>query len=276
MSTKQLVAGAAIVGGLGLNLVGLAVNADASPPVVSNEPDPPGPTFTIEPAPSAPSSDIASDPGTASSTDTGSAVSGGPPSDLGVGAPSDLPPTLDVPNSPPPIAGPTGPGGPPDQSAGAPSDLPIPSGPPRIEGPTNPAGPSAANAPQGAPLNPGPSDPNSAPADLGHGCRPLWCPHPPNPPDPPSQPYWPWPDPFWPETSDPWESTTVLPSPCVGPPPRPDAPPPPPFQYGGQPVSPAFDGGLRQWGFWYFGSWVPLFGSECQMPANTGTAEPHT
>jgi hypothetical protein len=45
---------AAIVGGVGLYLVGLnamVVNADASPPVVANEPDPSGPTFTIEPAP---------------------------------------------------------------------------------------------------------------------------------------------------------------------------------------------------------------------------------
>ncbi len=75
---------------------------------------------------------------------------------------------------------------------------------------------------------------------------------------------WPWTDPFWPDASDSWESTTVvLPSPCVVPP-QPDMPPPPPLQYGGQTVSPAFDGGLQQWGFWYFGNWVPLFGSECQ------------
>ena len=47
--------GAAIVGGGGW---------------LSNEPDPSGPTFTIEPAPSAPSPDITSDTGIASSTDT--------------------------------------------------------------------------------------------------------------------------------------------------------------------------------------------------------------
>jgi hypothetical protein len=102
MRTKQLAAGAAIVGGVGLNLVGLGANADASPPVVSNEPDPSGPTFTIEPAPSAPSPDIASDPGITSSTDTGSGVSSGPLPDLGAGGPSDLPP---MPSSPPPIEG---------------------------------------------------------------------------------------------------------------------------------------------------------------------------
>ena len=275
MRTKQLVAGAAIVGGVGLNLVGLAgiiVNADASPLVVATVQDPSGPTFTIEPAPSAPSPDIASDPGIASSTDTGSGVPVGPLPDLGVGAPSDLAPILDVPTGPPPIEGPTGPGGPPDRGVGAPSALPpIPGAPPPLEGPTGPADPPAPNAP-GAPPNPAPGDPDGPPADLGHGCRPLWCPR---PPDPPSQPPWPWPDPFWPDSSDPWESTTVLPSPCVGPPPRPDAPPPPPFQYGGQTVSPAFDGGLRQWGFLYFGNWVPLFGPECQMPAHTGSAEPH-
>jgi hypothetical protein len=266
MRTKQLVAGAAIVGGVGLNLVGLAgmdVNADASPPVVSNQPDPSGPTFTIEPAPSAPSPDIASDPGIASSTDTGSGMPAGPLPELGVGAPSDLAPILDVPTGPLP-----------DQGVGAPSDLPpIPGGPPPIEEPTGPAGPPAPNAPRGAPPNSAPGDPNGPPTDLGHGCRPLWCPR---PPTPPSQPPWPWPDPFWPDTSDSWESTTVLPSPCVAPPQRPDAPPPPPFGYGGQTVSPAFDGGLRQWGFWYLGNWVPLFGSKCQMPANNDSAEPHT
>jgi hypothetical protein len=102
MRTRQLAAGAAIVGGVGLNLVGLGANADASPPVVSNEPDPSGPTFTIEPAPSAPSPDIASDPGITSSTDTGSGVSSGPLPDLGAGGPSDLPPMS---SSPPAIEG---------------------------------------------------------------------------------------------------------------------------------------------------------------------------
>jgi hypothetical protein len=28
--------------------------------------------------------------------------------------------------------------------------------------------------------------------------------------------------------------------------------------------------------FWDFGNGVPLFGSDCQMPANTEAAEPHT
>jgi hypothetical protein len=245
MWTKQLEAGAAIVGGVGLSFVGLdamAVNADASPPVVSNEPDPSGPTFTIEPAPSAPSPDIASDPGISSSTDTGSRVPSGPLPDLNVGGPSDLPPT--------------------------------PSAPPPIEGPTGPVGPPTTNTPREAPPTPSPNDPPGPDADLGHGCRPFWCPH---PPTSPTQPPWPWPDSSWLDTSDSWESTTtVLPSPCVAPPPRPDAAPPPPFQYGGQTVAPAFDSGVRQWGFWYLGNWVPLFGSECQTLANSGTAEPHT
>ena len=87
MRTKQLVAGAAIVGGAGLVVVGLGpmvVTADASPPIASNEPDPSGPTLTIEPAPSAPSPDIASDTGIAPSTDTGSSMPAdpaAPPSD---------------------------------------------------------------------------------------------------------------------------------------------------------------------------------------------------
>jgi hypothetical protein len=33
----------------------------------------------------------------------------------------------------------------------------------------------------------------------------------------------------------------------------------------------AYDSG----GFWYFGTWVQLFGSECHMPANSDSAEPH-
>ncbi len=243
MRTKRWVVPVAVVGGVGLYLVGLnamVVNADASPPIVANEPDPSGPTFTIEPAPSAPSPDIASDAGPASASDTGSDVSGGPQPDLGVGAPSDTPPILDV-----------------------------PAGPPPIEGPTNPASTPAPTAPLEAPPKPAPDGPDGPPADLGHGCRPLWCPR------PPTQPPWPWPDPSWPDTSDSLESTTSLPSPCVVPPP-PDAPPPQPFQYGGQTVSPAFDGGIRQWGFWYFGNWVPLFGYECQIPANNDFSEPHT
>ena len=236
MRTKQLVARAAIAGGAGLTVVGLGpmvVTADASPPIVSNEPDPSGPTFAIEPAPSAPSSDISSDTGIASSTDTGSVTPDASLPDLTVGVPSDLPPILDVPSGLPPIEGTTGPADPP-----APNIL-------------------------GTPPNPAPGDPIGVPEDLGLGCRPLWCPRPPDGPSPP-QPPWPWTDPFWPDTSDSWESTTVvLPSPCVVPPQR-DAPPPLPLQYGGQTVSPAFDGGMRQWGFWYFGNWVPLFGPECQ------------
>ena len=112
MRTKQLVAGAAIVGGAGLTVVGLGpmvVTADASPPIASNEPDPSGPTFTIEPAPSAPSPDITSDTGIASSTDTGSGMPDASLPDLTVGAPSDLPPIVDVPSGHPPIEGTTGP-----------------------------------------------------------------------------------------------------------------------------------------------------------------------
>jgi len=34
--------------------------------------------------------------------------------------------------------------------------------------------------------------------------------------------------------------------------------PPPPFDYFGQQVYPAFDPGFQQWGFWFFGIWIPL------------------
>jgi hypothetical protein len=259
--TKRLVAGVAIVGGVGLHLVGLGamiVNADASPPVVSNGPDPSGPTVAVEPAPSAPSPASSSGTGSAS-TGSGSSMPNGSPPDLSVGG-SSAAPIHDAPSGPAPIAGPTSPGGPPDQGVVAPSDLPrIPGGPPPIAGPTGPAAP-APHAPGGTPPNAAPGDPIGPSADLAHPCRPLWCPR---PPDQPNQPPL-WPDQFWPDTSDTSEPTTVLSSPCVAPPPL-DAPPPPPFQYGGQTVSPAFDGGLQQWGFSYLGNWVPLFGPECRM-----------
>lgn len=255
MRTKQLLAGVAIVGGVGLNfvgLVGIVVNADASPLVVAPEQDP---TFTIEPA--APS--ISTDTGTSSSTDFGSSAPSGSIPDLSAGSPSDLAPAFEVP------------GAPPIDATGGASGSPGQGAPPPIAGTTSPAGPFAPNGPGGAPLGPAPGGPDGPPMDPNHACRPMWCPPPPDAPMPPA---WPWNDPFWPDTSDTWEPTTVvLPSPCVSPPP-PNAPPPPPLQYGGQTVSPAFDGGVQQWGFEYFGNWVPLFGAECRTPAQTGPAGP--
>jgi len=232
MRTKRVLAAAAIAGGAGLNLVGLSpitVTADASPAIASNEPDPSGPSIIIEPAPSAPSPDISGDTGIAASTDTGAGMPGESLPDPTAGAPTDMPPIVDV-----------------------------PAGAPPIESTTGPADPSIT----GAPPNPAVGDPHESPTDLDHGCRPLWCPRPPDPPIQP--PLWPT-DPFWPDTSESWESTTVLPSPCVAPP-SPDAAPPAQLQYGGQTVTPVMDDGLRQWGFWYLGNWVPLFGTECQTP----------
>jgi hypothetical protein len=76
---------------------------------------------------------------------------------------------------------------------------------------------------------------------------------------------WPWNDPLWPyDHDDTYDGTTVaLPSPCIRPP-TPDAPAPAPFQYRGQTVAPAFDAVMQQWGFWFLGSWVPLFGPGCR------------
>ena len=220
MRATRLVAGAALIGGVWLNFVGLdqvVVAADASPIVVATEQDPSGPTFTVEPAtPAAPPPDIVGDSGIVSSTDSGSAIPGGSLPEASVGDPSELAPVLDVPSGSPPI-----------EVA---------------------AGPTVSPAPDDAPgfsPNPVPGDPDGPPAGPEHPCHPIWCPR---PPDPPTQPPWPGPDPFWPETSDTWEFSAVPLSPCVQPPP-PDASPPPPLQYGGQTVFPAFDGGLRQWGF---------------------------
>ena len=208
----------------------MVVTADATPPIVSNEPDPSGPTFAIEPAPSAPSSDISSDTGTVSSTDTGSVMPDASLPDPTVGVPSELPPILDV-----------------------------PSGLPPIEGTTGPADPPAPNV-LGTPPNPTPGDPIGVPEDLGLGCRPLWCPHA-HPTGParrsrrgrgPIRS-----GPTRPTRGSPRRSSCRrrawcrhngmrrLPCRC---------------STGARPVSPAFDGGLGQWGFWYFGNWVPLFG----------------
>src|SRR5262249_14793188 len=52
-----------------------------------------------------------------------------------------------------------------------------------------------------------------------------------------------------------------------GPPPAPayfgslppsDGPAPAPFNYWGQTVTPVWDPGFNQWGFWFFGIWIPL------------------
>ena len=103
MWTRQLVAGAAIVGGVALNLVGLAgiaVDADASPPVIPADQEPAIPTITIEPAPSAPLPDTSSDTGITSSTDIGSGAPAATPSDPGGGAPSNPPAGVDAPARP--------------------------------------------------------------------------------------------------------------------------------------------------------------------------------
>lgn len=249
MYPNQVAAGFAIVGVAVLACVssaGMDATAGASPPVVIGEQD--SPTITIEPAPSAPSSDFSGDTGASSSTDSGSGI---PSTDSSVGGP-----VADLPAGAPPID----PEATPDQGADAP---PIPDALPPGEGPPGPPGGPAPTAPPGTPPDPDAGDGGKPP-----DCHRFWCPHPPVPPMPPDPPGWPWPDPFWPSTSDTWEpgTTVALPSPCVIPPP-PNAPSPQPIQYGGQTVAPVFDGGLQQWGFWYLGNWVPMFGPDCPKPA---------
>src|SRR6476660_4896737 len=112
MRTKRLLATAAIVGCTGLNLVGLnpiIVTADASPAIASNEPDPSRPSIIIEPAPSAPSPDIASDTGIAASTDAGAGMPSESISGPTVGPPADMPPIVDIPATAPPIESTSGP-----------------------------------------------------------------------------------------------------------------------------------------------------------------------
>ena len=152
MRATRLVAGAAVIGGVWLNFVGLdqvVVAADASPIVVATEQDPSGPTFTVEPAPSAPSPDIVGDSGIVSSTDSGSAIPGGSLPEVSVGGPSELAPVLDVPSGSPPIevaAGPTVSPAPNDAPGSSPNPVPgDPDGPPA--GPEHALPPDLVSAP---------------------------------------------------------------------------------------------------------------------------------
>jgi hypothetical protein len=56
----------------------------------------------------------------------------------------------------------------------------------------------------------------------------------------------------------PWGWGPPPPPPFYGPLPPPFGPPPPPINYWGYNEQPVWDQGFNQWGFWFFGIWIPL------------------
>src|SRR5271165_949332 len=134
-------------------------------------------------------------------------------------------------------------GGPPGSQCGGPGG---PWGPPGdFHGPGGPGGPPPPQ--QGGPGGPWgpPGDfhgPGGGPGNWGRPDDQVWRGRPPP----------------WGQGPPPWGFGPPPPPPWQGPPPPPWAPPPPPFDYYGQQVNPVFDPGFQQWGFWFFGIWIPL------------------
>ena len=143
--------------------------------------------------------------------------------------------------------GPRGPGGPPPQHG--------PGGPPPEEfrGPGGPGGPPGDFR--------GPGGPGGPPADFrgpgdfrgpdNHDWRPPW-----NPQDND------WRGRFhgapWGDGLPPWGWGAPPPPAWDGPLPPAWGPPPQPINYFGFDEQPVWDPGYNQWGFWFFGIWIPL------------------
>lgn len=69
--------------------------------------------------------------------------------------------------------------------------------------------------------------------------------------------------PWWASNAHPWWDDRNGPPPWGwGPPPayQWQGGPPRPFNYWGYDVNPVWDDGFRQWGFYLFGLWIPVFG----------------
>ena len=95
-----------------------------------------------------------------------------------------------------------------------------------------------------------PADPTSADPD-NHDWRPPW-----NPQDND------WRGRFrgapWGDGLPPWGWGAPPPPAWDGPLPPAWGPPPPPINYFGYNEQPVWDQGSNQWGFWFFGIWIPL------------------
>ncbi len=119
-----------------------------------------------------------------------------------------------------------------------------PGGAPGEHGPGGPEGPGGP-----PPGGPPPGDFNRGPGD--HDWRPPW-----NPQDND------WRGRFhgapWGDGPPPW-GWGAPPQPAWdGPLPPAWGPPPPPINYFGYNEQPVWDPGYNQWGFWFFGIWIPL------------------
>jgi hypothetical protein len=62
----------------------------------------------------------------------------------------------------------------------------------------------------------------------------------------------------WGDGLPPWGWGAPPPPPWDGPVPEAWGPPPPPINYFGFNEQPVWDPGFNQWGFWFFGIWIPL------------------
>ena len=62
----------------------------------------------------------------------------------------------------------------------------------------------------------------------------------------------------WGEGPAPWGWGAPPPPVWGGPLPAPGGPPPAPINYWGFQEQPVWDPGFSQWGFWFFGVWIPL------------------
>src|SRR3954462_238829 len=164
---------------------------------------------------------------------------GGPRNQRGPGAPPqgdfrgpDGPPQQDGPDGPPrgDFRGPGGPGGPPQGGD--------------FRGPGGPGGPGGKFRGPG-----GPGGDFRGPDN--HDWRPPW-----NPGDND------WRGRFhgapWGNDLPPWGWGAPPAPPWDGPLPDPWGPPPAPINYWGFQEQPVWDQGYNQWGFWFFGIWIPL------------------
>ncbi len=149
--------------------------------------------------------------------------------------------------------GPHGPSGPP---GGQPRDFHQqgPSGPPdnlrgNPPGDRQPGGnPPGDRQPGGNP--PGDWHPGGNPPGDWHGPG-NWGPRPPDA-------FRGWHNAPWADGPAPWGWGAPPPPAWDGPLPDPFGPPPPPINYWGYNEQPVWDPGQNQWGFWFFGIWIPL------------------
>jgi hypothetical protein len=185
---------------------------------------------------------------------------------LGSGVANAAPPCTPTPGA---QCGPGGPGGPPPQrgpEGPPPNDRGPggPGGPPGdFRGPGGPGGPPGDFRGPGGPDDRGPGGPGGPPGDFrgpdnhdfrgpdNHDWRPPW-----NPGDND------WRGRFhgapWGGDLPPWGWGAPPPPPWDGPLPEAWGPPPPPINYWGFNEQPVWDQGYNQWGFYFFGIWIPL------------------